>query len=196
MRAVRFRQTQQEKEQGDSAFRRQKKPPVLNALQIFQQEQRNRGPQQHADGLAGNRGDHHSRPTAFRQNFRDVAAADWEIDSDSYPDKKLADKKHHRSVRQRTGRCARGNNYHVGKHQPLAAKTIGHRSTDASPENSTQHQGRSDKPDYAGFDMKLSDDERHRHAENKNGEAIKQRAAGRKHPNPSLDGFQRRLIQE
>src|SRR6266480_7462292 len=107
----------------------------------------------------------------------------------------MADKKHHGSVRQRANRCASGNNYHVGEHEPLSPKAIGHGSAKSGPENTTQYQGCSDKADYLEFDVKLSDDERHRHAKSKNGEAIQQSASSREHPKPSLDGFQRRLIQ-
>jgi len=64
-----------------------------------------------------------------------------------------------------------------------------------APKTAPSTKGGADKADYLGFDMKLSDNERHRRAESKNGEAIKQRATCREHPKPSLDGFQRRLIQ-
>ena len=107
----------------------------------------------------------------------------------------MADKKHRRSVRERADPGARANNYHVGEHQSFAAKTIRNRPANSGPENSPQNQSRANKADYSGSKMKLSDDERHRHAESKNGEAIKQRPSGREHPKPSLDGFQRRLIQ-
>src|SRR6266480_6870044 len=79
----------------------------------------------------------------------------------------MADKKHHGSVRQRANRCASGNNYHVGEHEPLSPKAIGHGSAKSGPENTTQYQGCSDKADYLEFDVKLSDDERHRHAKSK-----------------------------
>jgi hypothetical protein len=88
----------------------------------------------------------------------------------------LADKKHRWSIRERTDRGTRANNYHVGEHQSFAAKTIRDGPANSGPENSTQDQSRADKPDYPGSDMKLSDDEGHRDAESKNGEAIKQRA--------------------
>ena len=42
----------------------------------------------------------------------------------------------------------------------------------------------------------MSDDDGHRHAQNKNGEAIEQRSAGREHPKPSLNPVQRRFIQQ
>ena len=131
----------------------------------------------------------------MRQNFRDVSATHGEIDTDSYPDEKLADKKHRRSVRERAGPGARANYYHVDEHQSFAAKAIRDGPAKSGPENSTQDQSRTNKADYPGCDMKLSDDEGHRDAESKNGEAIKQRPSGREHPKPSLDGFQRRLIQ-
>jgi hypothetical protein len=63
-----------------------------------------------------------------------------------------------------------------------------------APKTAIQHEGRADKTDNVGSDMELSDNERHRHAESKNVEAVKQRAPGREHPKPSLDGFKRRLI--
>src|SRR4030095_7805645 len=179
----------------DYRFNAQKERPVLLSLHVFQQQQSNRRRNQHADRLAGNRGHHHPRPNAFRQNFRDVSATHGKIDADSHPDEKWADKKHRWSVRERTDRGTRTNNYHVGEHQSSAAKTIGYWPANSGPENTTQDQSRANKADYPGSDMKLSDDERHRDAESKNGEAIKQRAPRRERPKPSWNGFQRRLIQ-
>jgi len=73
---------------------------------------------------------------------------------------------------------------------------VGHWSANSGAKDSTKHETRADETDDVGLDVKLSDDQRHRHAKDENNKAIKQRAPGREHPKPSLDGLQRRLIQQ
>jgi hypothetical protein len=68
---------------------------------------------------------------------------------------------------------------------------IGHWPAKSGPKDSTKHQACADKTNHVGLEVKLSDNQRHSHAKNENGEAIKQRAPGRERPEPSLDGFQR-----
>jgi hypothetical protein len=46
------------------------------------------------------------------------------------------------------------------------------------------------------LNVKISDDNGHRHAKNENDVSIEQRAPGREHPKPSLNPVQRRLIQQ
>jgi hypothetical protein len=123
--------------------------------------------------LAGNRSDHHSRTTAFRQYFRDVTTTRWKIDADSHPNEKLSDKEQWKAIGQRAGRGARGNDYHVGEHQLLSAKTICHWPAESGPKDSAKHQTCADEPYHIRCETKLSDDQWHRHAKNKNYEAIK-----------------------
>jgi hypothetical protein len=123
--------------------------------------------------LAGDRSDHHSRTIAFRQYFGNVTATRWEIDADSDPNEKLPDKEHWESIRQRAGRSARSNNYHVGEHQLLSAKMICYWAAKSGAKDSTKHQARADETDYVGREMKLSNDQWHCHAENEDYKAIK-----------------------
>jgi hypothetical protein len=146
--------------------------------------------------LAGNRGHHHSRTTALRQNFGDIAATDREIGTYSDPDEQLSHEQHCRSFGQRTDTGAGANNHHVGEHQLFSAKTVRHRSANSGSNDSTKHQARSNETHHVGLNVKVSDDDRHRHAKNENGVTIEQRAAGREHPKPSLNPIQRRLIQQ
>src|SRR5947208_7080879 len=187
MWTVWFRKAEQEKEKGNDAFRCQEKPPNLTALRVFQQHQRNHCREQHANRLACNRSDHHSRTTAFRQYFRNVTATRWEIDADSHPNEKLADKEHWESIGQRAGRGADSDDYHVGKHQLLSAKMICHRPAESGTEDSTKYQTRPDETYHFGSEMKFNGDQWHRHAENEAYKAINQWASGRAHPKPSLD---------
>ena len=91
---------------------------------------------------------------------------------------------------------APGNNHHVGEHQLLSAKVVRHRPANSCSNHSTKHQACSNETDHVGLNVKLSDDNRHRHAKNENDVTIEQRAPGREHPKPSLNPVQRRLIQQ
>ena len=73
---------------------------------------------------------------------------------------------------------------------------ICHWPAESGPKNSTKHQTCTDQTHQVGLEMKISDDQWHRHAENENYKAVKQRASGREHPKPSLDRFHRRTIQQ
>src|SRR5512133_1584393 len=59
-----------------------------------------------------------------------------------------------------------------------------------------KHQACSNETDHVGLNVKIGDDNGHRHAENENDVTIEQRAPGREHPKPSLNPVQRRLIQQ
>lgn len=108
----------------------------------------------------------------------------------------LSDEQHRGTVGQRAGRRARANEYHVGEHQLLSAKTICHWSTKSGSKDSTKHKTCADETDHIGREMKLSDDEWHRHAEDENDETVKQRTTGREHPKPSLDRLRWRVVQQ
>jgi len=123
--------------------------------------------------LAGNRSDHHSRSISFRQYFRNITATCWKIDADANPNEKLPDEEQWEAVSQRAGRGTRGDDYHVGEHQLLSAKTICHRPAKSGPEDSAKHEARTNEPYYIGCETKLSDDQWHRHAKNENYEPIK-----------------------
>jgi len=119
------------------------------------------------------RSDHHPRPTAFREYFRNVTTTRWKIDADAHPNEKLPDKEHRESIGQRANRGAPSSDYHVGQHQLLSAKTICHWPAEAGPKDSTKHQASADETYRVGRGMKLSDDQWHRHAKNEDYEAIK-----------------------
>src|SRR5262249_12657074 len=132
----------------------------------------------------------------LRQNFGNIAATDREIDTYSHPDEQLSYEQHCGSFGQRTDRSAGANDYHVGEHQLLSAKMVRHRSANSCSNDSTKHQTRSNETDHVGLNVKFSDDDRHRHAENENDVAIEQGTPSRKHPKPALNLVQRRLIQK
>jgi hypothetical protein len=144
--------------------------------------------------LAGNRRDHHSRTTAFRQHFRNITTTRWKIDADSHSNEKLPYEEQWKTIGQRAGRGARGDDYHVGEHQLFSAKTICHWTAKSGPKDSAENQACADETDHIGCETKLSDDQRHRHAKNENCKAIKKRAPSREHPKPSLDRFQRQVV--
>jgi hypothetical protein len=73
---------------------------------------------------------------------------------------------------------------------------VRHRPANSCSNNRTKHQARSNETDHLGLNVKISDDDWHRHAEDKNGVTIEQCASGREHPKPSLNPVQRRLIQQ
>ena len=77
------------------------------------------------------------------------------------------------AVGQRAGHGTRADDYHVGEHQLLSAKTICHRPAKSGPKDSAEHQTCANEPYYIGRKVKLSDDQWHRHAKNENYEAIK-----------------------
>ena len=109
----------------------------------------------------------------FRQYFRNVTAAGWEIDADSHPNEKLAEKEHWEFLGQRAGRGADSDDYHIGKHQLPSAKMICHLPAESGAKNSTKHQTRADETYHIGRKVKLNGDQWHRHAENEDYEAIK-----------------------
>jgi hypothetical protein len=129
--------------------------------------------------LAGNRGHHHSRATAFGQNFGDIAATDRKIDTYSHSDEQLPYQQHCRSLGQRTDGSAGANNDHVGDHQFLSAKMVRHGAADSCSNDSAKDQARPNKTDHVRLNVKLSNEDGHRHAQDENNVTVEQRSSGR-----------------